>query len=394
MGQGPNSQMLDYEASFSVPAQEIRLYNLMSGKQSEDNPSPLEKTKEGAPVRNELLNPKLRYLLLRSAGWNKEANKLLSDAGKKYRLKNEGLPSKKRPGLINKPLITDNEPRIKNDLLDSGSLEDNLIRESAPKPDPKPKSEEGATNDLLLSGSLEDNLIREPAPKPAPKPKSKEEATADRLLQVGAGVLYDSEQEGLLRKEYIANVLPKYLEATSKDGSPYPESRARTYALADYKAHKPKQKLLTSSKDRNWFNNTLMNPSLDLISELHKRRKQTGLSLYDYRQKLGKERPGEDEGKLDVEAAYSDLGNQLALYDSINNRLMDTTALEEYYELHPSDEEPEEEQIKLEEAFGLRNSKNAKKYLKTKEGEKYRQQLDEQQIEVWKNTYKPPKKKK
>ncbi len=74
MGQGPNDQMLDYEASFSVPAQEKRLYDLMLGKGSEDTASPLENKAEGALTRNKLLDPKLRYLLLRSAGWNKEYN--------------------------------------------------------------------------------------------------------------------------------------------------------------------------------------------------------------------------------------------------------------------------------------------------------------------------------
>ena len=118
------------------------------------------------------------------------------------------------------------------------------------------------------------------------------------------------------------------------------------------------------------------------------------MRLYDYRQKLAEDRPDEDKGKLDVEAAYSDLGNELALYDSINNRMIDTPAMEEYMEQNPPEAQSEEEQAKVEKAFSLLNSKNAKSYLRTEEGIQYEHLLQKQQMEAWKDTYKGPKKKK
>ena len=57
--------------------------------------SPLDAMKEGASIRRSFLQPKLRYLFLKSAGWNKEANKLLSGEGKRYRAAHGGMPEKK-----------------------------------------------------------------------------------------------------------------------------------------------------------------------------------------------------------------------------------------------------------------------------------------------------------
>ena len=275
---GPDAKKLDYEASFSVPAQEKRIYDFMKQQAfgnpalqqlAQENPetpetekkherstrieaSLLDDQKEGAPIRKALLNPKLRYLLLKSAGWNKEANKLLSDAGKKYRIKQGGMPSKKGTIINAVPNIMNEEP------------------------------------------------------KPGPVTKTKEEIAsdeADKVFRVGAGVLGDAKDVALKKDQIIDSVLPTYLEEEKQKGGKDYARRANRRAEQYYKEHTPKRKNMTSAEDKKWYYNITNHASLDLIGELKVRRKQAALDLNEYRENQGLEHPDEDKHKLDFESA-------------------------------------------------------------------------------------------
>lgn len=231
-------------------------------------------------------------------------------------------------------------------------------------------------------------------PKPAPKlrkvTKTKEEIAseqADRMFRVGAGVLGDARDVALSKEQIMDSVLPAYLEEEKQKGGKDYARRAKRRAEQYYRAHTPKRKSITSSKDKKWYNNITNNASLDLIRELSVRRKQAALDLNEYREGQGLERPGEDKHKLDFESAYSDQGRKLGIYDYILGDMTNAPAMETYMEQNPADEESEEDQIKVENAFSLLGSGNGGKYAGTEEGKQQSLLLRKQEIGALKDTY-------
>ena len=361
---GPNAGMLDYEASFSAPGQDMRLYDLMTKKASMNRSfrqvsqenlytpeeagnnawakeminSPFENDKDGAPIRKELLNPKLRYLFLRSAGWNKEGKKLLSDAGKQYRIKHIDAP------------------RIKNDLSEGEPPEDNLI------------------------------------PQPAPKPKSKVETTADELFRIQAGILADAEETTLTEEQEVNRLMPQFLAEEQKNGDHGAADRARLKAKEYYKKHVPKRRNITRPKDRGWYSRSMETPTVELLSELQNRRNQAALDAYDYRESLERERPDDDKSKLNVEAAYSEPMNKMSIYDTLIRGMMMSPAYEKYLERLEEQETSPETEEKLNKASTMLAS--GSKYAKSEEGKKHTLKLQKQQIEAMKDIYSGVKKKK
>ena len=376
--EGPDAGKLDYEASFSVPGQELRLYNFMKQKAAgnqaldqalQDNPetpestrkngraqemldSPLDAMKEGASIRRSFLQPKLRYLFLKSAGWNKEANKLLSGEGKRYRAAHGGMPEKKA-APAKKPLITNEEPRIKNGLRKSGSLDDDLILSAGPKK----SREEIASED------------------------------ADKLFRIGAGVLSDAKETAILKEKFMDSVLPGLLEEEKQKGDKGHSLRAKRRAEKLYRENGPKHEDVTSAEDREWYEHITNNASLELLRELNLRRKQAAFDLDDYRQDQGREHPDEDAHKLDFESAYSPKGRDLGLYDYILTDMTNSPAMEEYQEKYPDYLEPEADQIKAEKAFSLLGNGSGGKYAVTEEGKQRSKLMIAQEIKAQKDTY-------
>ena len=72
-----------------------------------------------------------------------------------------------------------------------------------------------------------------------------------------------------------------------------------------------------SEEEEEWLDNMFEHPTLDIMQEVTKRKNQMGEQLYKHRQDLGKDRPGEDKGKLDLEAAYSPIATKYNVYDRI-----------------------------------------------------------------------------
>ena len=260
MGQGPNDQLLDYEASFSVPAQETRLYDLMLGKGSEDTASPLENTKEGALTRNKLLNPKLRYLLLKSAGWNKEANKLLSDAGKTYRLRHGDL-------------------------------------------------QEYPLNDAYVNTEK----ITGPGEKPTDSELMKH---VDLLVRIQAAITGHENEIVFAQDEKVPELKEKYL-AQGMD-----EDEARLAAKKEVEESVDIEEYLPNHKDTlKWYNEQVAAGTEADYEEALRRELEEKMKLVAYRKQLGEDHPNEAKEVLDLHAHYSDHGMKYMVLNNLVKQL-------------------------------------------------------------------------
>ena len=290
---GPNARQLDYEASFSVPAQEMKLYEYMTqqamgnkalmqvGRENPDNEEITKKYQRAlkiivpqdensadlAPIRKELINPSMRYTFLKTAGWDKSANKVLSDAGKKYRNRHGGMPSKKRPGLIEEPRILNEEPRI--NLLDSGSLEDSLIRKPDPLPgkgkisDKRPKAGRGVG---LTNYPFDDRMLKNRNPA---KPESGQvdqlvRANVDEMVRIGAGMLAYENEKVFHQEEKSPKLKQKYMaRGMDEDDANY---QARLEAGKEIK-----EKNYYNSEETEWYDLAMKIATVDEYDELMRR---------------------------------------------------------------------------------------------------------------------------
>lgn len=133
------------------------------------------------------------------------------------------------------------------------------------------------------------------------------------------------------------------------------------------------------------------------MKELQKRKQDKSAPLVNLRRQMGAERPDEDEGKLDLEAGYSEAGMNYAVsdmaYQDYAGRFQD-----EIVDMQNEDEkllDPEAKKVE-EEADRINSSSNSgsNKYLRTDEGRVHSFGVLGKGLEALKNLFGPKKKQK
>ena len=148
-----------------------------------------------------------------------------------------------------------------------------------------------------------------------------------------------------------------------------------------------------SNEDENWLENMFANPTLNVSREINRRQNQVGEWMYEHRQKLGAERPDEDQGKLDLETTYSPFGTNYSVYDYMR-RQSRNQEIDEQLEKEDTQNNTEQQREKQQKAHNISVSgANAEtnKYIQTDEGSEQKTRLFEEHIKRLarlSNTYK------
>jgi hypothetical protein len=147
----------------------------------------------------------------------------------------------------------------------------------------------------------------------------------DRMYRITAAKMRGSQELDWTREKRYDELYPQYLEEEKKKTDVLYRAEGEAQERADDQTReeiKAADHNYVSEEDDQWLDQMFTNPDMDVVKEINRRRNQKGMELYQQRQRLGEERPGEDAGKLDAEASFSSLGTDFSIYDALGGKSM------------------------------------------------------------------------
>ena len=150
--------------------------------------------------------------------------------------------------------------------------------------------------------------------------EAEKKESVDKMFQLSAAQLQQGQEYDKALKKKIQELIPKYYAEAKKRGLSEEKAQDEAQSLANDEARdilKVDDYNYLSEDEEKWLYDMFDHPSLGVTREVSRRRNQRGKAIYDYRQNLAALRPGEDEGKLDLETAYSPAATSYGVYDYI-----------------------------------------------------------------------------
>ena len=210
----------------------------------------------------------------------------------------------------------------------------------------------------------------------------------DKLFRLSAARLQQDEEFGLAKKNKEAELLQTYAPGRFtyyKNEKGFDDYKAQDWAEEDATDEARRLVKLShynylSDEEREWMDDMFDHPTLDIMQEFTRRRKEEGERLYNYRRQLSAEHPNEDQGKLDLEAYYSPIGTNYNIYDLMRNLFLMDDTIDKQLTKEDSQDTPEKQakakiQKKMADLMRDANKESANKYLKTQEGKELRTRL-------------------
>ena len=174
------------------------------------------------------------------------------------------------------------------------------------------------------------------------------ELTADKMFRLGAAKMRQDQEYGTAKQNKIDELKAKYYNENKNNG--LTDNQALNKAEDDAIDEtgdiiKKKDHRYLSDEEQEWLDNMLENPDLDILRVLNKRRNQLGEQVYQHRQNLDANHPGEDKEKLDLETAYSPIGTNYSVYDLLLSYSKDEDVSKKLQDIDVKNANPEQTRI-------------------------------------------------
>ena len=211
------------------------------------------------------------------------------------------------------------------------------------------------------------------------------ELTADKMFRLGAAKMRQDQEYGTAKQNKIDELKAKYYNENKNNG--LTDNQALNKAEDDAIDEtgdiiKKKDYRYLSDEEQEWLDNMLENPDLDILRVLNKRRNQLGEQVYQHRQNLAANHPGEDKEKLDLETAYSPIGTNYSVYDLLLSYSKDEDVSKKLQDIDVKNANPEQTRIQknAQETVIHGSNKLVNNYLKTNQGKEQEKMLFKQHL--------------
>ena len=212
----------------------------------------------------------------------------------------------------------------------------------------------------------------------------------DKLFRLTAAYMRQGDEYKMDLDNKKQELIPKYYDELKNKGLEEWDAQDDADTLARKEAKsliKEDDYRYLSDEEEEWLQNMYQNPNLDVMREATRRRSQLGEDMVKQRQNLGAERPNEDEGKLDLETAYSSTATNYNVYDFIQTESLTNNDENTHYinaQLKKEDNKkktPEIEKIQEKAQKIAYESISNNPYLETPEGKDQHTKLKQQYFE-------------